>query len=229
VDICVCGWHYFDSVYDTLRSAHKKYPVFVVAHRDDELLHSSGLPFYMRENVGLEWGAYDWYIKNQWDGKSDVLFMHDDVRIRPVIKEYEVVDPVCVFNTVARLGDTYDQAYIFKSKHEYNKNFFIHGRALFCNAKTIRILLDRNDGFWYDADNTGHTGGSTPDGCKHYNEADYRFWRFLSGLHGRGDETYPWEAEGLVTKEGLMVNQAIIIPAFDCARRGRFEEERSPI
>ena len=209
MNICVCGWYYLKPLYDILARVKEKFPVYVIAHREDDLLND----FYhlIEPNRGLEWGAYDTYLKHVWDGKSDVLFMHDDVRIRPVIQNYEIVAPEKIFSTIANFKQ--DQVYIFKSEKEAIDNYNIHGRALFCSAKFLHYLLEHG-GFWFDKDNTGHTQGPTPTTCMHFNEADYRFRDFLLTVNGDG---------------GLVVNQKIILPAFDCARRGKFADQHGQI
>jgi len=208
--ICVCGWYYMDSIYRDFEEVNKTYPVFVVAHKEDEKL--AGFDHYVRENTGLEWGAYDWYLKNEWDGESDVLFMHDDVRMRPTFCEYDTVPVIQVFKAVENLAKEYDQVYIFRSMQEKKENFGLHGRALLCSARFLQYLLDNEDGIWNDVDNTGHTMGPTPDWCKHYNEADYKFRDTLTKI------------DALET--GMSLNNIVLISPFDCARRGKFEEER---
>lgn len=208
--ICVCGWYYFDSIYRDLEEVNKTYPVFIVAHKPDPKLN--GFEWKERENTGLEWGAYDWYLKNEWDGESDILFMHDDVRMRPIFSEYETVPVTQIFRAIEKLADEYDQVYIFRSLDEKKKNFGLHGRAFLATARLLRYLLDNHDGIWYDADNTGHTMGPTPEWCKHYNEADYRFRDVLIKID--------------TLETGMSLNNSIILPPFDCARRGKFEEER---
>lgn len=207
--ICVCGWYYYDSIYQDLVLVNEAYPVFVVAHRDDMWLRKSGFNFFLRENRGLEWGAYDWYLKNAWDGESNVLYMHDDVRMRPVLKGFSTISPIKIFDAIAELE--MDQAYIFKTERERLENYGIHGRAVFASARFNKQLL-QDGGFWYDHDNTGHTNGPTPSYCKHFNEADYRFFHYLKGLNS-----------------GLLVDRPVILQSFDCARRGKFEDDPTAI
>ena len=209
--ICVCGWYYMDSILRDLKEVNETYPVFIVAHRSSEALLGN-FEYRLRENIGLEWGAYDSYLKNEWDGVSDVLFMHDDIRLRPTFSSYEAVPATQVFRAIENLAGEYDQVYIFRSLQEQKENFALHGRAFLATAKLLQYLLDNEDGIWFDADNTGHTMGPTPDWCKHYNEADYKFRDTLIKIDSLGT--------------GMSVNNSIILPPFDCARRGKFEEER---
>jgi hypothetical protein len=210
--ICVCGWYYLKPLYDLLAQVNDKYPVHVIAHRHDDILDKSRLSYTLEPNKGLEWGAYATYLRDIWDGESDVLFMHDDVRIRGVVQDYSLVDPIKVFDTIARFG--YDQAYIFKTKKEDIDNYGIHGRAFFCSARFLHYLREHG-GFYADMDNTGHTNGPTPVHCKHFNEADYKFAGFLKGMNGNSGD--------------MVVNQKVILPAFDCARRGKFAEQHGQI
>jgi len=208
--VCVCGWYYMESIYRDLKEVNETYPVFVVAHKADKIL--GDFDYQLRENVGLEWGAYDWYLKNEWDGVSDILFMHDDVRLRPTFSEYNTVPITKIFRSIEHLSAEYDQVYIFRTLQEKKENFGLHGRAFLASAKLLRHLLEQEDGIWYDANNTGHTMGPTPEWCEHYNEADYKFRDTLLKIDSLGT--------------GMSVNNSVILPPFDCARRGKFEEER---
>lgn len=208
--ICVCGWYYMESIMRDLKEVNETYPVFIVAHQYDQKLE--GFKWRERENIGLEWGAYDWYLKNQWDGKSDILFMHDDVRMRPTFDAYDSIPVTMIFGAIERLANEYDQVYIFRSQDERKENNKLHGRAFLATAKLLQYLLDNEGGIWNDVDNTGHTMGPTPEWCKHYNEADYKFRDTLLKIDSLGT--------------GMSVNNSIILPSFDCARRGKFEEER---
>jgi hypothetical protein len=215
MQICVCGWYFREDFYRTLRQARKKYPVMIISNGRIGPWLGGGdkvrtLSFCIRKNIGLEWGAYDDFIKHHWDRKSPVLFLHDDIRVRPVMRNNRLLHPTEVFDSIAKLP--FDQVYIFKSMQESIDNFRIHGRAFYCSARFLRYLLRYNDGFWFDENNTGHTQGPTPDHCLHFNEADYRFKHFLNRIP---------------QKNKLTVGEYVILPALDCARRGRFEEEEA--
>lgn len=210
--ICVCGWYFREDFYRVLKRVNERYPVAVVSNTGfltaSESVLARSLDFYTRENIGLEWGAYDYYLKEVWDGVSPVLFLHDDIRLRPVMKDYELRPPVEIFDAISKFE--HDQVYIFKSLPEAKENFWIHGRAFYCSARFLRYLRRYNDGFWFDEDNDGHTQGPTPAHCKHFNEADYQFKYFTRGIP---------------EKSNMKAGGYVILPALDCARRGRFEEE----
>ena len=79
--ICVCGWHLekFDALYKVLWKLHHEndIPVHIVSNKDSRWLKVFDLPYSYRDNYGLEFGAYDYYLRNIWDGESDVLFTRD--------------------------------------------------------------------------------------------------------------------------------------------------------
>lgn len=230
MQICVCGWYFRPDFYKLLREINEKYPVTVVANqlpRDDVDKGFFMIPegrgrgiilpdrkdalWLNRKNIGLEWGAYDYFLKNLWDGESSVLFMHDDVRVWPVIQDYQVIEPIKVFDVISKF--LYGQVYLFRTLQQAIDNYYIHGRAFFCSAQFLKRLLKDNNGFWFDENNTGHISGPTPKHCKHYNEADYRFAKYIKSVKDMGD-----------------VGDHVVLPALDCARRGKFiEEEIGPV
>lgn len=207
INICVCGWYYRPECLSVLDVVKKTYPVQIVANERNFNVQTS-IPFEVRKNIGLEWGAYDYYLKNIWDGESDVLFMHDDIRFRPVIKEYQIVSPVKIFNSINKLN--HDQVYIFESLQKAEKNYFIHGRMLKCSARFLRRMLDDIGGFPYDPDNDGHIQGPTPKHCKPTNYGDYKLTDYIKPISREAT----WK-----------VGSYVIIPALECATRGRFDNE----
>ena len=84
MDIVVCGWYYHKPFYLELLKIKNKYPVTVVAHRsvDTHVLQTVEV-----DNIGLEFGAYDYYLKRLWVEPIDVVFMHDDTNIKPGLFE----------------------------------------------------------------------------------------------------------------------------------------------
>src|ERR1035437_813528 len=130
--ICVSGWHYnFPNVYTEVLP---RFDSFVVAHRDNDLLKS--VKHAIIPNEGLEWGCYDWYIKNVWK-KQDVLFMHDDLQLDETIL-LEVMKEAKGFD----FGYVYGRRVIKKNKQ--------HGRCLFISGKMIAWFLKNDNGFWHD-------------------------------------------------------------------------------
>lgn len=234
--VCVVGWYFYEDLYASLREVHKKHEIMIISHKDEkETLDSLGVPYIITENIGLEFGAYDYYLKNCWDGKSDVLFMHDDAQI---------ID-IDVFNRIAALSDDgIDQAYLFKNKAEDVNNGGKHGRAIFMSAKLLKFMLnytfeteeskDHVDshhnkgevlkgtgpykGFWYDPNNYGHTTGKPPSGVRHYNEMIYTYHRTIGRIR---DRRYGNEPMNVVNR--------VYFPELDEARRGKFRVERLKI
>jgi hypothetical protein len=153
--ICVCGWYFNKVFYDTLEEVHPKYPVHIVAHKK---LNGIGraFPFTEIPNVGLEWGAYDYYLKNIWDGVSNVLFTHDDTHVSDIDS----------FANIA--GSDLDCGFVFRSVKEVESNAGTHGRAVFMSAKFLefcknficlcKFSKDKHSGFWYDGSNFGYLG-----------------------------------------------------------------------
>ena len=207
--ICVCGYYYKPEFFKMMNHIKDKYDIHVVANKtwvNGEV--PASIPVTKRENRGLEWGAYDFYLKNIWDGESDVLFSHDDVRYRPVIKNYEMIDPIKVFSTIEKLD--YDQVYFFHSLRHAEKNYYIHGRSFKCSGRFLKELYDAG-GFPYDENNENHIKGPTPEHCKHFNWADYEFAEFIK--------------KNLQGKPGWKVGDHVILAAQECATRGRFDDE----
>lgn len=135
--ICVCGWYFDDNVYSSLWRLHQKYPVFIIAHKEHDSLKDYDLPYEVVENKGMEWGAYSHYVKNVWDGDS-VLFMHDDIRIKPIVIDYAISPGELVFNRLAEIE--HDQAYVFQNRREDILNYGQHGRMLFLSERLLTML-----------------------------------------------------------------------------------------
>jgi len=185
----------------------KEYEITIIANKLWDVKIPEGIKVIERENIGLEWGAYDFYLQNVWDGE-DVLFLHDDLRFRPVIKDYKFIEPIEIVRTIEKLE--YDQVYFFNSTTKAEQNYYIHGRALKCSGRFLEKLKEHG-GFPYDKDNSTHTRGPTPKHCKHFNWADYEFADFIK--------------QNLSKKPGWKVGSYLIIPALECATRGRFDNE----
>jgi len=193
MEICVVGWHYEPSIYETLSAVRKEYPVTVIAHRESSVPISFDVPSILRENTGLEFGAYDYYLRNVWDGSSDVFFLHDDSNAG-----------IHSFREIAVLGESgMDQAYINDQDCGHGRAIWMSGRILkwllrrechgcpFCCPLDIsgRVLpdLSPHSGFFYDPFNTGHTTGKPPKGVRHFNYA-IKWFHALMGDIFRGTE-----------------------------------------
>jgi len=228
--ICVVGWSLYEDFYKILKDS--KYSVMIISHNsDEEKVSALGLPYRMKENIGLEFGAYDFYLKNIWDGKSNVLFTHDDTQIIDIL----------VLDRIADLDNRgYDQAYLFKNKNEEVNNGGKHGRAIYMSAKLLSFILgyectcsqskecsDRHNpgtvlpglgkhtGFWFDPYNKGHVSGKPPVGVRHYNEMIYHFHKYMG-----------WVRDKKLGNESMNVVNRVYFPEYDCARRGKFRIER---
>ena len=200
--VCICGWYFTEKFLDLLTEITKTYPVTVVANKDRmPSKYKDCFDYHVRENRGLEYGAYDYFLKNVWAGE-DVLFMHDDIQIQPIVKDFEIINPLLIFNTISRFKE--DVVYIFKSETHMIENCNIHGRVMFMSKGFLKDLKEFNDGFPWDKDNDGHTVGPTPSHCKHYNWAVEELKKF-------------WEVKKIT---GCEV-KSVIIPAIDYQIRGR--------
>jgi hypothetical protein len=186
MQICVVGWHGHKDLYVMLQSI--AYPVVVISHKEDNdylNLHTKNIP-----NIGLEFGAYDYYLKNIWEGGS-VLFMHDDM----------IIDDVSVFDEIFRLKC--DCSYIFRDSAEHMANGGKHGRTIYCSERFLEVIKETeckchwcqekedlhhnpgtilpkiwngsHKGFWFDPNNKGHVSGKPPVGIRHYNSAIEHF------------------------------------------------------
>lgn len=126
--ICVCGWYYEPRLMDVLREVNSRYPVTIIAHKPPEK-SVVGLQVVETANVGLEFGAYDHYLKQYWDGENSVLFMHDDV---------DIVD-ASAFDNLAAIA--HDQAFVFRDEADGKANQNFHGRMFFCSEKFLKAIL----------------------------------------------------------------------------------------
>jgi hypothetical protein len=173
VQVCVCGWYFRPGLYRTLAAVHVRFRVTVVGHRPGP---TCDLPLVLRENVGLEWGAFSHYLENLWDGESRVLFMHDDVEASPAF-----------FDEVA--AATADQAFVFRDRGEFERAYS-HGRA-FVASGAFLTLLGEHGGIWYDGGNTGFVASgpswsaTPPLGCGDHNAGIRAFTAAVRALGAR--------------------------------------------
>jgi hypothetical protein len=188
------GWYFTPELYDILEEVNELYPVFIVANRYNDLLKRFN--HHVRENTGLDWGAYSYYLKNVWDHESPVLFQHDDVR----------VSDAGVYDELANLKK--DFCYIFRDREELEVNRGVHGRGFYCSKECLRLVLAKYGGWWYDPDNRGNTLRSHPEQGMHYNAGVCKFVEVMTQVTERFGLKYG-------TK---------IIPGFSAARRGEWED-----
>lgn len=158
MNICVCGWYgrEFDEFYMTLYKAHKKCPVTVVAKREDPYWEEMALPYVVMDNIGLEFGAYDYYLKTIWQGGS-TLFTHDDIKLLPIIRDFKTAPLENIFEKFAEIP--YDQAYIFTNRAEDVHGHGIHGRVIYMSERLLNHI--KPEGIWHDQHNQGITDHNT--------------------------------------------------------------------
>ena len=144
LQICIAGW-YFDAKW---LEQLKHFNSSMVCNRAPEM--GTGIPFVLRENTGLEFGAYSHFLREHWDGKSSVLFCHDDVSYEGNVQT--LLDAVRF-----KLG-TNDQFYVFSSTEEVAINAAKHGRMFAISAQLL-TWMKQNGGIWYDANNKGEVMG----------------------------------------------------------------------
>jgi len=212
--ICISGWYFCDpekrvpeeeinAFYALMLEVHKKYPVFIASHFKSDFLEKSKLPYGITPIWGLEYGSYDWYLKNEWDYTSDILFMHDDERVAGI----EVFDQIAALDC--------DQAFIFEDEAESRANGRQHGRGIYCSQKFLLFILSYvcrckqaedhysphnpdvllpgvgpHRGIWFDPYNRGdHTAGKVPKGVRHYNCGIDHFSGIAEQARRRGFKT----------------------------------------
>jgi hypothetical protein len=142
MQICVAGWYYFKQCLAPLSNCLE---VFIVAHRPGDSLN---IPCTIIENIGLEFNCYDYFVKNIWDKKSDVLFCHDDIEINDI-------------SFIKDLENTNDPIIMIWHNEKHRKRNLAHGRMFKCN---VQYLKDTG-GFWWDCKNMGYLNTSGPKEC----------------------------------------------------------------
>lgn len=188
--ICVCGWYYYPEFYRCLEEVHHIYPVTVIAHRPNTI---SNLPTVERENAGLEWGAYNHYLMNVWNGDS-VLFTHDDT----------IIIDTNVFDKISKL--TLDCTFIFRDTQEAEANIYIHGRAVLMSERYL-LFCKESGGFWYDKENHGENyreDGSHNEGSRKMHDFIYKHINIFD-LNFATYQEYFTGYRGSIGIDGLMV------------------------
>jgi hypothetical protein len=236
MEICVAGWYFDYHFLEKLKEVRDIFKTTIVSHVPDaydryELNGASVIPI---PNIGLEFGCYDHYLKEVWNGRDDVLFIHDDTKIKDS----------SVFHKISKLD--VDCAYIFRDMAEEKANGGKHGRAIFCSKRFLNFIknfecvcqqsVDREDvhhnkgtilkgqgphtGFWYDKDNTGHVSGKPPVGIRHYNDAIHHFHWVLGRMR---DQRCGKKEEWPNPKEKMSVVNRIFFSDVVAARRGCYK------
>ena len=158
MNICIAGWYLeeFEDFYKNIKSVKDKFNVFIVSNKKSSFLEKLGLPYCVRENTGLEWGAYNHYLMNIWES-GDTLFCHDDI----------------VLGEIPEIETDFDQAYIFNNRQEMIENLGMHGRMVYMTDSFLS-KAKKIGGFFYDKYNRGYTNADDIElkkefGCSYYN------------------------------------------------------------
>lgn len=165
MEICICGWHYHQPFFRALEKVKNRFQMTVIAHRKGPTFR---IPTIRRSNIGLDWGAYDYYLKHCWYGSENVLFLQDDTQI----------DDINELDHISEIGC--DQVFIFHDKEEAQFNSFGHGRAFFC-SRAFLLEIIKDGGFYYDTGNHGFIAQGhflatpPPEGCRHHNAGIHAF------------------------------------------------------
>src|SRR5262245_20771849 len=138
-NVCVVGWSFRREFYASL-PCHVANAT-VIAHRVPPF--TAAPVVVSRPNVGLEWGAYAYFLARIWQG-GDTLFLHDDT---------EATSEALADLFAARESSGYDMAFIFQSPESARLNSYHHGRAWIASEDFLGTLAIRG-GIWYDQENT---------------------------------------------------------------------------
>jgi len=79
--ICILGWYYWKEFYDNVNNLKNYFNIFIVAHRYNKILDNLNLRYKLIRNIGFEYHGYNYFLRNRWNKKSDVLFLQDDLII----------------------------------------------------------------------------------------------------------------------------------------------------
>jgi hypothetical protein len=198
MEICICGWHYHQPFYEKITKAKDKFNMTVVAHREGPQL---GIRTIMRPNIGLDWGSYDFFLKNCWYGATDVLFIQDDTEIDDMEELNRISSIPC------------DQVFLFSDEEEAAYNSYGHGRAFFCSRDFLFEII-KDGGVYYDKGNTGYIAPGhflatqPPPGCRHHNAGIHAFMKQIEQIK--------------TALPSLEVFGALYTPGLRFGRRGGF-------
>lgn len=162
MNICIAGWYFHKPFLKTIKESG--YPWFIVAHRGNRDLNGNSAVI---PNRGLEFGCYQWFLQNKWEG-GNTFFVHDDNEITS--NALKIIE-----------GLPFDQCFLFNSVEELFWNARVHGRAFVCSDRFLRRLKD-DGGFWYDEENTGNNGITKAGSPNDHNLGIIRFKRYLGRL-----------------------------------------------
>jgi hypothetical protein len=195
LSICICGWYFYPELLKLVAGLPAdEYNSMVVSHSHG---NTHGVDSVMRDNQGLEFGAYSYFVDNVWDHISNVLFIHDDIDVRPSF-----------FQRASEIK--YDQAYVFENEDDYRQNL-AHGRVIFATASFLEHVRN-SGGIWYDRGNRGFIAKGNswtekpPAGCKDHN-AGIRAFMALANEIGK--------------REKMQVNMPVYMNDVTLGRRGK--------
>lgn len=191
MNVCICGWYYHKPFIKVMnQSMTLMNDIIVIGHTDGD---AGNLQKIIIPNVGLEFGAYDFYLKNIWQG-GDTLFIHDDT-------EFEFT----AWNKVNLLPQLFDQVFIHENGIAELANGFAHGRAFFCSNRFLK-RLKTDDGFWYAKEQIVIENEISK------NEKE----------HNRGIKSFLCYCLKIKAETGWAVAQVVNIPEIKTGWRGRY-------
>ncbi len=143
--ICITGWYFHEPFLTAI--AASGYETLIVGHRERPTF---GLKLVLTpEGRGLEFGCFQQYLMEHWDGVSDVLFMQDDGEITG-----SALDDIAALSEKQEI----DQAFVFRDEYEEYFNQGHSGRAIWCRGSWL-TWLKASGGFDVDWENLGVTEG----------------------------------------------------------------------
>lgn len=192
--ICVCGWYYQKEFYEELSKTD--YKITIVSNKK-EVPEDINKKYntIVRENIGLEFGAYNHFIMNTTIDDS-VLFLHDDNFITE--DNIEPIEVMC---------EELDQAYIFRDFTEQKNNGGKHGRILYMSSKFINYLKEEHKGIPYDEMNNGYNGTTKNPNNLDYNKGINDYHKLLGRIRDK--------------KLGFNILQRIHVPNIKLGKRGK--------
>jgi hypothetical protein len=174
VQICCSGWHFFDDILEQIEES--ELDIHIVAHQDHEWLKKEKIKSTVIDNVGLEYGSYNYYLNNIWDKESDVIFMHDDIKIQHFDK------------------------FIAKNYSKFKKRRIDHGSvtparivrpgAQFCylSKRVVDAIQKDYGGIWFDEENVGYTDWKSQPSHWHIRRVQEGGVRFRTMIEDIGKE-----------------------------------------
>ncbi len=148
MQICLTGWDFNKSLYTSLSKTC--FDKIAILHREGD---TKGVPFCLIPNIGLEWGSYDYFLKNIWDKKSSVLFMQDDISIKDD----------SFFEQVSKLENDFIFIHDNQSKTTSSEVLFSGtGQCFKASPKFLYYIWKTHGGFWYDENNLGDVINGNP-------------------------------------------------------------------